>query len=42
MKRYKARLGLRGFERVSSNGNCGGLALYWHESISVRMVTMVG
>lgn len=33
MERLRSRLGLRGFEGVSSNGLSGGLALYWHESL---------
>lgn len=37
MKRYRARLGLQGFDGVDSNGNSGGLALYWHESLTVEV-----
>jgi hypothetical protein len=35
MFRFRNRLGLSGFEGVSSNGHSGGLALFWHESIYV-------
>ena len=38
MKRYRARLGLQGFDAVDSIGNSGGLALFWHESLSVEVV----
>ena len=38
MKRIRARLGLKGFEGVDSNGMSGGLALYWHESCVVEVV----
>ena len=33
--RLRNRLGLSGFEGVSSNGRSGGLALFWHESMYV-------
>lgn len=29
---------MRGFDGVNSNGNSGGLALYWHETLSVDVV----
>ena len=35
MKRYRARLGLSGFDACDSVGRSGGLALYWHESLSL-------
>ena len=35
MSRYRARLGLRGFDASDSVGLSGGLALYWHESLSL-------
>ena len=35
MYRLCNRVGLRGFEGVSSNGRSGGLALFWHESMYV-------
>ena len=38
MKRYRARLGLRGFDGVDNDGNSGGLALFWHETLSVDVV----
>lgn len=33
VRRLRNRLGLRGFEGVSSDGMRGGLALFWHESV---------
>lgn len=33
--RVRRRLGLKGFVGVSSDGMSGGLALFWHESVSV-------
>ena len=38
MKRYRLRLGLKGFEAVDSNGNSGGLPLFWHESLTVHIL----
>ena len=35
MRRYRSRLGLKGFAGFSSDGLSGGLALFWHESIIV-------
>ena len=35
MKSYHARLGLSGFDGIDSVGLSGGLALYWHESLSL-------
>ena len=35
MYRFRNRLGLVGFEGVSSDGRSGGLALFWHESVSL-------
>jgi hypothetical protein len=35
MRRLRHRLGLKGFVGFSSNGLSGGLALYWHEQLSV-------
>jgi hypothetical protein len=37
MKKLRTRLGLRGFTSIDSNGNSGGLALFWHESIYVEV-----
>lgn len=37
MRRHCRRLGLRGFTGVSSNGNSGGLALYWDDSLFVEV-----
>lgn len=37
MYRLRNRIGLRGFEGVSSEGNSGGLALFWDESLYVDM-----
>lgn len=39
MRRYRARLGLSGFEASDSIGLSGGLALYWHESLSIDVKT---
>ena len=38
LKRIRARLGLKGFCGVDSNGMSGGLALYWHESYDVQIL----
>jgi endonuclease/exonuclease/phosphatase family metal-dependent hydrolase len=35
MKRLRNRFGLRGFACVDAVGQSGGLALYWHESLTV-------
>ncbi|XP_073360399.1 uncharacterized protein [Aegilops tauschii subsp. strangulata] len=35
MRRYRNRLGVKGFCGVDSIGMSGGLALYWHESYDV-------
>ena len=40
MKRYRSRLGLSGFEASDSDGLSGGLALYWHESLSLDVKTI--
>ena len=37
MKRLRARLGLRGFDGLDSVGLSGGLAMYWHESLSIEI-----
>ena len=37
MERAHNRLGLKGFDGVSSQGKSGGLALYWDESVSVNV-----
>jgi endonuclease/exonuclease/phosphatase family metal-dependent hydrolase len=34
------RLGLKGFAGVSSDGQSGGLALFWHESLDVKITTI--
>lgn len=38
MRKYRARFGLKGFHGMDNNGNSGGLALYWHESVKVEVV----
>ena len=38
MKKHRSRFGLKGFDGVDRNGNSGGLALYWHESLMVNVV----
>lgn len=38
--RLRRTLGLRGFEGVSSEGMSGGLALFWHESVSIDVKAM--
>ncbi|XP_073351694.1 uncharacterized protein [Aegilops tauschii subsp. strangulata] len=40
MKRYMPRLGLRGFDAVDTVGLSGGLALYWHESLTLDVKSM--
>jgi hypothetical protein len=40
MKNLKWRLGLKNCIAVDSDGNSGGLALYWDESISVTLLGM--
>jgi endonuclease/exonuclease/phosphatase family metal-dependent hydrolase len=35
--RLRHRLGLKGFAGVSSDGQSGGLALFWHESLDVEI-----
>ena len=40
MSRYRARLGLKGFDASDSVGLSGGLALYWHESLSLDVKTI--
>jgi endonuclease/exonuclease/phosphatase family metal-dependent hydrolase len=37
MRRLRHRLGLKGFVGVSSNGQSGGLALFWHDQIMVEV-----
>lgn len=37
MYHLRDRLGLSGFKRVSSEGLSGGLALFWHESLSIEI-----
>jgi hypothetical protein len=37
MRRLRHRLGLKGFAGFSSEGLSGGLALFWHEQISVEV-----
>jgi hypothetical protein len=37
MRRLRHRLGLGGFAGVSSNGLSGGLALFWHDQVSVEV-----
>jgi hypothetical protein len=37
VRRLRHRLGLKGFAGNSSNGLSGGLALFWHEQISVQV-----
>src|SRR4051794_1164383 len=37
VKCLRGRLGLRGFSGVSSNGLSGGLALFWCESLHVKI-----
>jgi hypothetical protein len=38
MARVRNRLGLKGFDGISSQGKSGGLALYWDESLSVNVL----
>lgn len=38
MRRIRARIGLKGFDGVDSNGMSGGLALFWHESYVVEIL----
>lgn len=40
MKRYRTRFRLKCFDGINSEGNSGGLALYWHESLMVDVVFM--
>jgi hypothetical protein len=37
MCRLRHRLGLNGFAGLSSNGRSGGLALLWHEHLSLEV-----
>jgi hypothetical protein len=37
MRRLRHRLGLRGFAGFSSIGRSGGLALFWHDQLSVEV-----
>jgi hypothetical protein len=37
MSHLRHRLGLKGFVGVSSNGQSGGLALFWHDQIIVEV-----
>lgn len=37
MERVRNRLGLKGFDGVSSQGKSGGLALYWDENVTVNI-----
>ena len=39
-KRYRARLGFRGFDALDSVDLSGGLALYWHESLCLDVKTI--
>jgi exonuclease III len=40
MRRLRQRLDLKGFAGVSSNGMSGGLALFWHDQITVVVQDM--
>jgi hypothetical protein len=40
MKNLRWRLGLKGCLAVGSEGNSGGIALFWDESISVTLIGM--
>jgi hypothetical protein len=40
MCQLRHRLGLKGFARFSSSGLSGGLALFWHEQLSVEIQTI--
>jgi hypothetical protein len=40
MRRLRHSLGLKGFVGVSSNGQSGGLALFWHDQIIVKVKDM--
>jgi hypothetical protein len=40
MRNLRWRLGLKGCLAVGSNGNSGGIALFWEESISVSLLGM--
>jgi hypothetical protein len=40
VRSLRSRLGLRGFAGVDSEGLSGGLALFWHESMSVEIKDM--
>jgi hypothetical protein len=37
LRRIRHRLGLKGFAGFSSDGLSGGLALFWHEHVSVEI-----
>jgi hypothetical protein len=38
MKSMCARIGLKGFAAVGSDGRSGGIALFWHESLLVEVL----
>ena len=40
IRHLRNRLGLKGFAGVSNEGMCGGLALFWHESVYVEVLNM--
>ena len=40
MKNLRWRIGLKGCLAVGSDGNSGGIALFWDESISVKLIGM--
>lgn len=40
VKRLRSRLGLKGFVGVNYEGMSGGLALFWHESIHMEIISI--
>ena len=40
MKNLRWTIGLKGCLAVGSDGNSGGIALFWDESISVKLIGM--
>ena len=38
VEKMRWRLSLKGFHGVESDGRCGGLALFWHESLIVTVL----
>jgi hypothetical protein len=40
MKNLRWRIGLKGCLSVGNDGNSGGIALFWDESISVKLIGM--